>query len=199
MVMPCLLSRVFSLLLLSALSACGIFERPYTVDGAAFLDRPEAFEDTTWEVLQRPLVSGDVDFLLARIDAVAMAGAAYPGFWDEVGAAANSMQAMRSHPLWKRANVPFADFVAVFIKANFVQEHLLDPVELEELRANREFLDKASEIGAEDFERAATLAHLDRLIAVVEGLREAGSFELYRANRVAIDTALDRFKAIGEQ
>ena len=168
------------------------------VEGAAVLEDAESSDVVVYQVIQHPLMDAEMEYFLVNLDAVVRAGEKYPEFWSQVSDADERMRAMRGHPLWEESGVDYEDFVAAFIKLNYLYEHLQDPLSAKQAWENVERLRRTS-VEKGDAEAAAAVSRMKQIASAIEAMEQAGSMKLYQKNWREIERALDRFKSMGEQ
>ncbi len=170
----------------------------YVVKGAELLDNPEANEDVTFDVIAYPLTEDELAFFLDSMPRVIEAVTDRKATWQAIQTAENPVQAIRRHRAWRDAEVSCEDFMAVFIKANFIYEYRLEPVSMEDAKANLATFEAKVRLGKADRELRLATQSLKFMTDVVEAYERSGAFALYEKNQAAIDEAVEGLKSIGE-
>lgn len=170
----------------------------YVVKGAELLDNPEANEEIIFDVIAYPLTDDELAFFLESMPRVLQAVTDRKATWQAIQTADNPVQAIRRHRAWRDAEVSCEDFMAVFIKANFIYEYLLEPVSMEDAKANLATFETKVRLGKADRELRLATQSLKFMTEVVEAYESSGAFALYLKNQDVIDDAVERLKSIGE-
>ena len=192
-----------ALLALGCLLLClgGCAERselePHLVAGAEWLEGEARIELVTYEILAHPLTEAELRYFLEGVDALVVAARGEAFAWRTWSEAENPTKALRGMKAWKRGGVSFEDFVAALTKTQFVAELASEPIDIAEIRANAELVERRIAAGTADEALEETARQLRGLERAIEA-NQAAVDALYRGRELEIVAALQRFMRLGE-